>query len=276
MCRAKSAQDRPKTEEARKKNEQLRNELFELRSQQVKLSHDVDEVKREKEVVFQQAAGKGHELSTLQLQVTSTRSRLVQSPDRIKRHISEMSHNVSAEKATLNNFQRKGRELGNRLEVIGGLEMDLKGLIDLAKGIDTQRGKLEEARRGMLALNAKLEVKRIESQGLNARLEQLDRQLQNASDKLVRQQNMSKDMQVRAAEKIEALKAQYAKERGVWQKERDQLLLEQKALEEEMSVFVAKHEGEINELLQEYWTMRRQAEDYMSTMTVQLGLKVKA
>jgi hypothetical protein len=32
--------------------------------------------------------------------------------------------------------------------------------------------------------------------------------LQNASDKLVRQQNMSKDMQVRAAEKIEALKAQ--------------------------------------------------------------------
>jgi hypothetical protein len=33
--------------------------------------------------------------------------------------------------------------------------------------------------------------------------------LQNASDKLVRQQNMSKDMQVRAAEKIEALKAQY-------------------------------------------------------------------
>jgi hypothetical protein len=26
-----------------------------------------------------------------------------------------------------------------------------------------------------------------------------------------------------------------------------------------MAVFVAKHEGEINELLQEYWTMRRQA-----------------
>lgn len=58
MCRAKSAQDRPKTEEARKKNEQLRNELFELRSQQVKLSHDVDEVKREKEVVFQQAVSR--------------------------------------------------------------------------------------------------------------------------------------------------------------------------------------------------------------------------
>jgi kinetochore protein Nuf2 len=82
-----------------------------------------------------------------------------------------MSSSVAAEKATLSNFQRKGRELGNRLEVIGGLEMDLKGLIDLSKGIDAQRGKLEEARRGMLGLNRKLEVKKIESQGLSARLE---------------------------------------------------------------------------------------------------------
>jgi kinetochore protein Nuf2 len=45
----------------------------------------------------------------------------------------------------------------------------------------------------------------------------------------------------------------------VWQKEREHLLAEQKALEEEMASFVARHEGEINELLQEYWNMRRQA-----------------
>jgi Tfp pilus assembly protein PilN len=54
---AKNAQDRPKTEEARKRNDQLRSELFELRSQQIKLSHDVEEVKREKDAVFQQAVG---------------------------------------------------------------------------------------------------------------------------------------------------------------------------------------------------------------------------
>jgi len=34
---------------------------------------------------------------------------------------------------------------------------------------------------------------------------------------------------------------------------------EQKAIEEEMANFVAIHEGEINALLQEYWTMRKQA-----------------
>ena len=56
-----------------------------------------------------------------------------------------------------------------------------------------------------------------------------------------------------------------AKERGVWQKEREHLLTEQKELEAEMSAYVAKHEGEINELLHEYWTMRKQAGEHSST-----------
>ena len=50
-----------------------------------------------------------------------------------------------------------------------------------------------------------------------------------------------------------------SKERGLWQKEQQQILAEQKEVEAEMAAFVTKHEGEINELLQEYWTMRKQA-----------------
>lgn len=50
-----------------------------------------------------------------------------------------------------------------------------------------------------------------------------------------------------------------ARERGEWQKQRDDLLAEQKELESEMAAFVTKHENEINEFLHAYWTMRRQA-----------------
>ena len=45
----------------------------------------------------------------------------------------------------------------------------------------------------------------------------------------------------------------------MWQKERERLLAEQKELEGEMAAFVSKHEEEINELLREYWMMRKQA-----------------
>ena len=78
------------------------------------------------------------------------------------------------------------------------------------------------------------------------------------------------------------------KEKGVWQKEKDHIMAQIKELEDEMASFTATHEGEINNLLQEYWTMRKQAgeawevscfrkhtddiEDYMNTMTVKLGL----
>jgi len=78
--------------------------------------------------------------------------------------------------------------------------------------------------------------------------------------------------------------------RKVWQRERDQLLAEKKAIEDEMEDFVAHHEAEINAMLQEYWTMRKQAgeprfipigttltraEDYMNTVTVKLGLELR-
>jgi len=116
-------------------------------------------------------ASKMHEVTTLTSQAAQARSRLVQSPERIKRHISDMSTTAATEKASLASYQRKARELGNRIEVIAGLEMDLKGLIDLEKGIDEQRTKVEEAKRAMLTLKARMEGKEIESQGHSARLE---------------------------------------------------------------------------------------------------------
>ena len=48
---------------------------------------------------------------------------------------------------------------------------------------------------------------------------------------------MSKEVRTRAAERIEALKAEYlvrSKERGMYQKEREKILAEQKGLDEEM------------------------------------------
>lgn len=50
-----------------------------------------------------------------------------------------------------------------------------------------------------------------------------------------------------------------AKERGVFQREKDKLLAEQKLLEQEILDFTNQHEAELNDLLQEYWMTRKQA-----------------
>ena len=112
-----------------------------------------------------------HELSSLQNQTNSARSRLVQSPDRIKRNITQMTHDVTQEKSTLARYQQQVRSHQSRLDVFGSLERDLKELIDLEKGIELQKAKVEEARRAQSMLQAKLEGKDIEGQGLNSKLQ---------------------------------------------------------------------------------------------------------
>lgn len=50
-----------------------------------------------------------------------------------------------------------------------------------------------------------------------------------------------------------------SKDRNKSQKERDELLREQKVLEAEMAAFINESETNLNDLLQEYWAMRKQA-----------------
>ena len=51
---AKNAADRPLTEEARKRNDGLREELLGLRGSQMKLSQEVDDLKKERQGVIEQ------------------------------------------------------------------------------------------------------------------------------------------------------------------------------------------------------------------------------
>jgi kinetochore protein Nuf2 len=130
-----------------------------------------------------------------------------------------MAGSVGNEKASLAMYQRKSRELSTRLDIIASLEMEVKGLIDQEKKVDEQKSKVEEAKRSLEGLRKRLDEKGIESGGLDTRLgvsmrwfpadrQQLDRQLQNASDKLERQQEMGKTMHERANGRVESLKAQ--------------------------------------------------------------------
>jgi len=289
----------------------------------VRISAVTEDLKAARQAVMDSAAQRTHELTTLQSQNASAKSRLVQSPERIKKHISEMSFTVSQERASLQSHQRKARELAHRMEVIAGMEVDLRGLIDLEKGIEAQRTRVEEARRGVMSLRGKVESQQIEGKSMEAKLgvscvERMKRVETDGSNlsgncsmrrkscrgrrrhsrtRRRRQQRGTPICGKRAWDnrwRMRLLTRRYVHEataRKVWQRERDQLLAEKKAIEDEMADFVAHHEAEINAMLQEYWTMRKQAgeslgpkhvaktlmasEDYMNTVTVKLGLELR-
>jgi hypothetical protein len=76
------------------------------------------------------------------------------------------------------------------------------------------------------------------------------------------------------------------KDRNLWIKKRDHLKAQQAALEAEMAAFVAKHEAELNALVQEYAAVRNSTgtsfshwgvdtdgvEEYMDTIAAKLDL----
>ena len=64
----------------------------------------------------------------------------------------------------------KARKLGNRLEVLNALEMDLKGLIDLERGIEEQRSRGEEKKREVSKMRIECNKKTQELENLKARI----------------------------------------------------------------------------------------------------------
>ncbi|KAL1410055.1 kinetochore-associated Ndc80 complex subunit nuf2 [Vanrija albida] len=276
--KAKSEADRPKMEEKQKRNKGIHNELLELRQQQMKLSAEVEELKRDRSRIMEDAAEKSRELAVLQQNTLSARSRFVRSPDRIKGQIRQMSEQLAAERSTHAGYVRSAAEHTKRNTIITGLEAELKRLIELEREIESQRGKAEAGRRRRTALRTQLEQVNIEQEAAKERQKQLDRQIKNAEDRLARQKEMAVEFREKATKKIQVLKEDYvvkSKDRNKSQKERDELLREQKVLEAEMAAFINESETNLNDLLQEYWAMRKQAEDYMNTMTVKLGLVMK-
>jgi hypothetical protein len=81
-----------------------------------------------------------------------------------------MSTNLSHDKTTLSEHQRKTRELQNRLDIITNLERDLRDLIELSRAIHDRKVKLSEAERTKSVTIGNLEGKRIESESLEASL----------------------------------------------------------------------------------------------------------
>jgi len=204
--RIKNAEDLPKTEQIKKQNAEIHAELYEMHNEHHRILKELEELKGERAAVSEDVIMLNRELNHLEQQTKDTKARIVRSPERIKRHISDMSHNVSHERQQHAALVAKSRDLAKRLEVYGGLETELRGLIELERDIEAQRAIVEEATRKCNRLRSDVESARIEGESQGERVKQLDRQIKNAEDRLARQMTIITEYRADAANKIQALK----------------------------------------------------------------------
>jgi kinetochore protein Nuf2 len=204
--RAKNAEDLPKTERQREINEKLHSELVGMHAEHRKIVEQTEDLKAQRTSLGEDIAMEDRELNQLSQQIKDAKARIVRSPDRIRRHISDMSHHVANERQQHTALVAKSRELAKRLEVYGSLEAELRSLVELEREIETQRTLVDEATKKRTALQSNVEHARIEGESQGERIKQLDRQIKNAEDRVARQKTIIRDSRAEAEAKIQALK----------------------------------------------------------------------
>ena len=141
MPRAKRAEDEPKCQALRGENDQGRAKLLALKELQTKLTQESEVIKREKSHVLQRKVRDSFlaliitlthansskdailkETALVSDGVSKTRSRIVQSPERIKRNIATMGSTAHEDKRTLSANEIKTRDLQAKINLLLNVE----------------------------------------------------------------------------------------------------------------------------------------------------------
>ncbi|EJC97997.1 uncharacterized protein FOMMEDRAFT_143487 [Fomitiporia mediterranea MF3/22] len=269
--------DEPRFKALKQENEQLEKVIEAVVLAKHEVAREVDMRKKEKSVLNRQREGIIREVELVTSAINSARGRIVQSPDRIRKHISEMAILAQNERALIAGTESKTRELKIKLDALSVFEQDMKKLVDDLRSIQADHNQAMTIQHRLQSYREELDRKIIMREQLLGRADRAKRQLNNALEKFARAQQHAEERRVRSVEELERLRRDYS-EMAEERKENDKLVEETKqeadAVERKMKEHLRKNEAELGELLSEYWRLRHQTEVYMETLAEKLGMNI--
>jgi septation ring formation regulator EzrA len=119
----KNEENAPYITEAKHRNDALENETLQLRTESSKLHEQASLLKQERSLIIDEVTLKVDRVAELQETNERIRSRIVKSPERLKRGLEDMGRQQGEMRGALRDGARRGRELATRLDVMAGLEL---------------------------------------------------------------------------------------------------------------------------------------------------------
>jgi len=271
--------DEPRCQELQEENARLTTGLIEAKSAQGSLLNEFNSLKKNKSALSTQRESLVREIELTTNAINSIRSRIVQSPDRIKKHIAQMGRDSQLERTAVNSTEAKIRALRSKLDALGVFEQDMKKINDILKSVHSEHTQLEQLYQRQQTFKSELDDKRILREKLFVQNDRAKRQMKNAEEKLQRAQVHAQDRRGRSELEIQKLKKEYeamSEERRVNDKVVEETKYEADEVERQMLEHLKKSESELNELLAEYWNLRHQTDVYMETLANKLGIEVSS
>ncbi|KAL7416496.1 Nuf2 family-domain-containing protein [Mrakia frigida] len=269
------AADIPRIEQAKERNERVRMALREVSAQQTVVVTELSRLVDERRGLKDQMASHQADIHALKGDIDLARSRLVQSPERLKKTIADLSRSTNNEKATLASFTKKGNELSSKLDQIAQLETEVRSLIDIQREAEDAQKLTDQAKSKLSALNNEFAKAVVAQTSNSTRIEQLNTQLANATEKLMRIRDSFAEKKERFTVTTIQLRAEY--DAIVRERDADDAALKETEKEiarltGETEIYIAENQAEANELMAEYWRLRAHVEAYMTEMRTKLGL----
>ncbi|KZO95238.1 hypothetical protein CALVIDRAFT_555915 [Calocera viscosa TUFC12733] len=269
----------PRIQAMKERNDGHRRQLRQLHKTQTNTTNEIASLKEEKKKLSERLSNVQYESHTASLANDTQKSRIVQSPERLKRTIVDMGNHAAQERQQLAQLEAKARELQVRLEHLVMLEQDVRGCNEVLQQVEQELVRLDEADRRLDQVRAEMEKKSTESRELETNNEQLNRQLMNAQEKLTRAINTAQEKRRGAQAKMDMLREEY-EEIAHEREEKEKLMVgkrrEVEVLEGRIAEHLATNQAELKALLEEYFHLRDKVAEYQTQLTAKLGLDFRA
>ncbi|KAI0822657.1 Nuf2 family-domain-containing protein [Trametes gibbosa] len=290
--KVKRAEDEPKCEALRLENAALMEQVISYKDRQLGFLQDVESLKQEKAALEKVIT----EMATSTENINRTRSRIVQSPERIKRSISTMGHTAAEEKRAVTTNEAKTRDLQTKIAALLNIEkvhfqfrvlwetfsrglrlQEVRSCVEQLQVIEKEVRTLDAAQKELADLKDTLDGKKGERAELLMRRERVRKQHSNAQEKLERAQRHAEDKRHASQQTLERLQREY-EEMSVERRDNDRQVEELRAeandIERQMAEHMKTSQAELSELLAEYWKLRHETELYMEILANKLGMQV--
>ncbi|KAI0034709.1 Nuf2 family-domain-containing protein [Vararia minispora EC-137] len=272
------ARDEPRANVLRQENAAITAELIAMQELQTRVLAEIDALKSEKSSLLQRKESLSGDTALAADTVARTRSRVVKSPERLRRNIDTMGASQAEDKRTLTSQEVKVRDLQAKANALLAIEKGVRDCIEHVQIVDKEMRMLENAARERADTRGALEERRIERTELELKLERAQNQLSKAQEKLERAQRDLDERRRAGQETIERLQHEYevmASERKDNEMQVEELRQQANEIERKIADHLKAGSSELDELLSEYYAVQRENEIYMETLAYKLGLSRK-
>ena len=208
--RVRRAEEEPQIRSAQEENSNITNELRDLKRQQTEMRNEVDALKRDRNELTEKLTSNQYVIINTKQEAQRIQSRIVQSPNKLKRSLTEMGSSLLNARSSAAGMEKQARLVQSQIDSAAILDGDINVCIDILESCESDIARLEVERAKLFRAKEEKERRNIEVREVEVREEQLVRQLEHAEGRLRKAHEQAAQRREEAHRRLSDIREKYA------------------------------------------------------------------